>query len=338
MSVFNSERYLKDAVESILSQTYKNFEFIIIDDGSSDSSLRIIKSYKDKRIRLIENKVNIGLAASLNKGLVMATGKYIARMDSDDISMPDRLERQFKYMESHPDVICYGSWARYFGSNLPKTLRIKHSLHLFDTFRVPLNHNDIQASLLFWIPFVHPTVMFNASLLKINDINYNPQIRRAQDYELWSRLCFLGKCANSSKILLKYRISATNAGSTSHDDQLNVRREVVKGIVYKLLGRLPTAEELTTHMKIVEREINNKKYLYEAKKWLNLLASKAKENLMFDQGSLIKAISAEWRRCCAATFPFPKNMIEYISVPTIGKLRYITLYDWLMFIVYKLFK
>ena len=338
MSVFNSEKYLKEAIDSILKQTFRDFEFIIIDDGSSDSSVTIIKSYEDIRIKFIENNVNIGLAASLNKGIEMATGKYIARMDSDDVAVPERLEQQYKYMEAHPEIICYGSWARYFGDDLPMALRIKHRLHLFDTFRVPTKHEDIQASLLFWIPFVHPSVMFNAGLLRHNNITYNSSLRRAQDYELWSRLCFIGKCANTSKVLLNYRISTTNAGARAHDDQLSVRKAVVNEIIRKIIGRYPTADELGIHIQIVEREISNQASLDEVKSWLSLLASKAKESNVFQYDSLIRVISAEWRRCCSSSIAFPKNILEYMSVPLIGRLKGIAIYDWIMFVAYRLIK
>ena len=217
-------------------------------------------------------------------------------------------------------------------------LRIKHRLHLFDTFRVPTKHEDIQASLLFWIPFVHPSVMFNAGLLRHNNITYNSSLRRAQDYELWSRLCFIGKCANTSKVLLNYRISTTNAGARAHDDQLSVRKAVVNEIIRKIIGRYPTADELGIHIQIVEREISNQASLDEAKSWLSLLASKAKESNVFQYDSLIRVISAEWRRCCSSSIAFPKNILEYMSVPLIGRLKGIAIYDWIMFVAYRLIK
>lgn len=338
MSVYNSEDYLKEAIDSILGQTYANLEFIIIDDASTDRSLDIVKSYNDKRILLIKNEVNIGLAASLNKGIEIARGKYIARMDSDDISQSNRIYEQVKYLENNPDILCYGSWARYFGDNMPRSLKIKHFLRLYDTFRVPLKYEDIKASLLFWIPFVHPTVMFNSALLRQNNLVYNPCLRRAQDYELWSRLCFLGKCANTSKVLLNYRISATNAGATAHGDQLIVRKAIANEIIHKIIGRYPTSDEMDTHVKVVERVISNQTTLNEAKNWLCLLASKAQNCTVFQYDSLIRIISTEWRRCCASSIAFPKNIFAYFSVPLIGRLKGITIYDWIMFVAYRLIK
>jgi glycosyltransferase involved in cell wall biosynthesis len=104
MSVYNGEEHLREAIDSILNQTYKNFEFLIIDDGSTDGSVNIIRSYLDPRIRLIKNKKNIGITRSLNKGLKLARGEYIARMDDDDIAFPERLEKQVRFLNEHVNV------------------------------------------------------------------------------------------------------------------------------------------------------------------------------------------------------------------------------------------
>ena len=116
MSNYNTpEEYLREAIESILNQTYKNFEFIIIDDCSTDNSLEIIKSYNDERIVLIENEENIGLTKSINKGLAVAKGEYIARMDADDVSLPQRFEKQINYMNDHTELIVCGSSMELIG-------------------------------------------------------------------------------------------------------------------------------------------------------------------------------------------------------------------------------
>ena len=118
MPTYNTElSILKEAVESILTQTVPDFEFIIIDDGSANGSDEYLNSLRDERIRIIRNPQNIGITKSLNIGLKEATGKYIARMDADDISMPTRFEKQYAYMESHPDVVMCGSWMEDFGQS-----------------------------------------------------------------------------------------------------------------------------------------------------------------------------------------------------------------------------
>ena len=109
MPVYNAEKYVKQAIQSILDQTYKSFELLIINDGSVDGSAHIIKSFQDPRIRFIENEKNLGLIATLNKGFDLSKGKYVARMDADDVAMPKRLKSQVAYMESHPEIGVYGS-------------------------------------------------------------------------------------------------------------------------------------------------------------------------------------------------------------------------------------
>ena len=114
MAVYNGEKYLKEAIDSILSQTYKNFEFIVIDDCSSDNTPIILKSYTDARIQVVRNEQNLRLPTSLNKGFKIARGKYIARMDADDIAMPDRFEKQVKYLEAHQEVAVIGGSFQVF--------------------------------------------------------------------------------------------------------------------------------------------------------------------------------------------------------------------------------
>ena len=118
MAVYNAQKYVSDAIESILCQTYNDFEFIIIEDGSSDESLKIIQSYSDPRIKVIRNKENLKLIKSLNLGLQKACGRYIVRMDADDVSRPDRIEKQVNYMESHPDCVLCGTSYRTFGDGV----------------------------------------------------------------------------------------------------------------------------------------------------------------------------------------------------------------------------
>ena len=116
MPAYNAEKYINEAIDSILAQTFTDFEFIIIDDGSTDSTCAIVESYSDSRIRFFKNEHNLGVAATLNRGLDLARGEYIARMDADDISLPTRFEKQAAYMDSHPDVVVCGTGVECFGA------------------------------------------------------------------------------------------------------------------------------------------------------------------------------------------------------------------------------
>ncbi|MDX2173404.1 MAG: glycosyltransferase [Bacteroidota bacterium] len=193
LPVYNAQDYIKESIDSILNQTYKNFEFIIINDGSTDKSEEIILSFNDSRIKYFSQK-NIGLAGTLNVGLNFATGIYIARQDQDDISHKDRLEKQIDYLEKNPSILLLGTRAKIF-SNSQQDLRFhNHATH----------PAELKFDLLFDNPFVHSSVMFKKEI--INEIgNYNTDKSFFEDYELWSRFSAKGSVANLKNVLVDYR-------------------------------------------------------------------------------------------------------------------------------------
>ncbi len=193
MPVYNGEKYLRDAIDSVLSQTYGNFEFIIIDDASKDESVSIVRKYDDDRIKLFINDVNMGVAATLNKGIDSAKGKYIARMDCDDVSMPNRFEAQIKYMESHNETVICGSSVNILTDGVESFRQYSES------------DGAIRADMIFNSAFVHPAVMIRSDVLKEHNIRYDTEFERAEDYEMWSRIIKMGECCNIGKPLLKYR-------------------------------------------------------------------------------------------------------------------------------------
>lgn len=195
MPTYNTpESYLRSAIESILNQTFTNFEFIIIDDGSISSPQNIIKSYKDNRIIFLENDNNMGVAGTLNKGIDSATGDYIVRMDSDDISFKNRLLDSYNFIQENPNIDIFGSFRRNFGEDS------KIRTHYTD-------NEDIRATLLFTSPFSHPTVVMKRDTLLKHSLKYNIN-QKAEDYDLWIRSA-LNKdviFGNIPKALLKYRV------------------------------------------------------------------------------------------------------------------------------------
>jgi len=225
MPVYNCEKYVAEAIESILCQTFKDFEFLIINDGSSDKSEDIILSYKDSRIRYIKNEKNLKLISTLNKGLLLAQGEYIARMDSDDISLPNRLQEQLNYMESNSDVVAVGTYAEFFGACKS---RIKS---------VRTESDDISAELLFSCPIIHPSAMIRRETLASHNIEYRMDYPHAEDYKFWAELNTLGKLANIPKVLLKYRISENQISNvfseTQHQKSRLIRRELLDYYVRK---------------------------------------------------------------------------------------------------------
>jgi glycosyltransferase involved in cell wall biosynthesis len=226
MSVYNAQDYLNEAIESILNQSYENLEFIIINDGSTDSSLNIICSYmlNDSRISLIDRE-NKGLPFSLNEGVNTARGKYIARMDADDISLHTRIEEQVSFLESHNNIGICGSWVEVFGG---RTGIIKH----------PISHDEMKIKMLFNVCFAHPTVMIRKNIFEKKNIKYNVTYSNSQDYMLWSEIQSITCMANIPKILLRYRISESSIGGLTDKNKSNARYNLLKPIYSKFLNEL----------------------------------------------------------------------------------------------------
>lgn len=193
LPVYNADKFVNSAIKSILKQTHSNFELIIFDDGSSDQSREIINSFKDPRIKKIFYNTNQGLIHILNEGLNISKGKYITRMDSDDIALPNRIEKQVDFLENNLDIGVCGSFARV----------ISQEGELLNIWKMPSNHNDIKANLLEGAVLCHPTIMFRKKSIK--GIYYSKDWRHAEDYELWTRLINKTKFHVLPEILLYYR-------------------------------------------------------------------------------------------------------------------------------------
>lgn len=206
MSVYNTdEKYLRESINSILNQTFTDYEFIIIDDGSDENTYKELQSYDDKRIRLYRNDTNIGLTKSLNKALRLARGEYIARMDADDVSNPDRLMVQYTYMNTHPAIHILGSnvecerrYTKYY--NMP--LRVRRVMAVLDNPGPP-----------------HPTVMIRRSFLDKHGIRYDENYTKSQDYELWMHSMDYTDIRVLPDTLLYYRIHGGQTSVASNDEQ-----------------------------------------------------------------------------------------------------------------------
>jgi GT2 family glycosyltransferase len=217
MPNYNGETYLEESINSILNQTFKDFEFIIIDDGSIDNSVRIIKKYlkKDNRIKLLINKKNLGIIQSLNKGLKIAKGDYIARMDSDDISLPSRLEIEYQYLKKNKDIFLVGTSYQIINEEGKKLFDIQ-------TF---FPSELVRKKLLKKCIIAHPTVMFH------NDgcWYYRDKAIYCEDYDLWLRLLQKGKkMVILKEILLKYRVRKNSICNSKSKQQKLFTKEILR--------------------------------------------------------------------------------------------------------------
>ena len=198
LPVYNSANYILECLESIKIQTIQNFELILIDDKSTDKSLEITEDYLKNNLygkfKIIKNKSNIGITRCLNKAFKISNGKYIARIDADDINKPDRFKIQFKYLERNNDISIVGSNVEYIDK---KSKFIQHS-------DLPLSHVDIKSSLFLYNPMVHSTIFFRKKVFI--KYPYNEKFYTTQDYEMYCRIINYYKIANIKKPLAKYRI------------------------------------------------------------------------------------------------------------------------------------
>jgi glycosyltransferase involved in cell wall biosynthesis len=266
MPVFNGERYLIEAMDSIISQTYKNFEFLIIDDGSTDNSVKIINEYDDSRIRLIHNTENIGLIETLNKGISLATGTYIARMDCDDISLPERLEKQVRYMEQHPDIGVCGTALKLIDQNVE--------------WHFAMDHDFLKCKLLFTNNIAHPTVMIRKKVLE--NIKYE-KYEHAEDYHLWVTLSDKTKLANLPEVLLKYRQHPNQISNKFYRKQQATASRIMLKQINKL-NITPTDLEFSIHLRL----LSNKKVQSSdmAKQWCKKILEKNSEIKIYNQDVL----------------------------------------------------
>lgn len=286
MSNYNTpEEYLRDAIESILDQTYSDFEFIIVDDCSTDKSLDIIKSYTDTRIRIIKNETNMGITKSLNRALAVSKGEYIARMDADDICLPERFEKQIEFLNNNSDVIVCGTWVELFGdgASVYNEKYSRKNLPEKDLLRINLlfgNHMNI----------IHPTAMFNHQLLKNSNIAYNENYIYAQDYRMWVECSQKSNLANVPEILFKYRIHNKAVSS----DKKNIQAQCAKNIMAEQLSwiglELPDDWE-TIHWGLLT---GRKQYDLRYKKWIKTLIRHNKKHKVFNHKKLKKILWDKW--------------------------------------------
>jgi glycosyltransferase involved in cell wall biosynthesis len=197
MPVYNGEKFVQQAVDSILSQTFDDLEFIIVDDGSTDGSLKIVQSYDDPRIKIVRNDCNIGVARSLNKGLELVKGEYVARMDSDDVSLPRRLEKQVDFLDKNPSYGGISCVTVSIGGEGEKRVDWPADYQT-------LTFSDIKRRLPKENCIAHPSVMIRTDLLRMH--KYNEKIICCEDYDLWLRIISeSGKIGKLNEALLKLR-------------------------------------------------------------------------------------------------------------------------------------
>jgi glycosyltransferase involved in cell wall biosynthesis len=212
LPVYNAEKLIQESLLSILNQTYTNIECIVIDDASTDNTLNIIKNIKDERITLVEKPINTGYTKSLNIGIEKATGKYIARMDADDFSYPERIAKQVSFMEKCQEyIMCCTHFALY------------HNNYVIPS---PDSFERLKIELLFTNVICHPSIMMRSSSLKTHQLRYEHAYEPSEDYKLWTRLIEYGKIGIIPETLIKYRIHQEQVSSKRNEQQAKIAKTI----------------------------------------------------------------------------------------------------------------
>lgn len=262
MCVYNGENFISEAIRSILEQTYNKLELIIIDDCSSDKTESIIKSYNDSRIRYIKNEVNKGIFYSANIGLRNSSGKYIARIDADDIAHKDRIREQVAFMEQHPDIgLCGTESVTFSGSK-------KYSKTL-----LPRHHEEILAYFMFGNCIVHPSIMIRKSVLNEHQVEYDEMCVAGGDFALYMSLWDKTKFANIDKPLLYYRLHAKNVTKLKKKEQKDVTNNRRLEYIKKIFEASVSSRELEEkHLRMLKLNINGIEQFEDLSAWLTELA------------------------------------------------------------------
>lgn len=272
MPVFNREKYVADAVISILTQTFADFEFIIIDDGSTDSTFDILKSFNDKRIKLLSKNENQGNYVARNKGMELASGKYICVMDSDDIALPQRIQKQFDFMESNTQYGLCGSFVKIEASD--------------EIVIAPENYDEIKVWSMSNIMFRHPTVFIRNEFLKKYKLKYNDTYRYAADYDFLVRATHLFPVTNIQEVLLEYRRHADQISTANRSGQAKIVQKVILSQL-SYFKKSISEKDKRLHLALMNRiPLKNEDEFNELKEWANFLLKKNNETGYYDSAQL----------------------------------------------------
>lgn len=289
MPVYNAETHLREAIDSILKQTYQHLEFVIVNDGSTDGSEDIILSYKDPRIRLLVNPENKGLIYSLNYGIAACKGTYIARMDADDTCLPERLAEQLAFMEQHLEIgVCGCDYTQFSASGE-------------QSFRALSVHDEILSQMIFNSSVVHPSLMLRRSVLQNFDPVFNPGYHHSEDYELWSRLILHTRFSAVHRVLFRYRIHAAQV-TQKHSEQQQLSASRVRKELLGKLGFSYTEEEVGLLSQMAaHRLFDQKDQLDLLEQFLEKLIAQNDQSGRIEPDIFKKVLSYKWYTACGYT-------------------------------------
>ena len=307
MPVYNCSNYVYDAVKSILDQTFTDFELLIFDDASTDDTVKVIASFSDPRIRIIKKEKNSGYTDSLNAGIEMASGKYIARMDGDDISETTRFAKQVAFMDTHPDVLVCGTWFTIMNTDYI----VKH----------PVTSEAIRTGFMDYCVIGHPCAIIRRDVFMANNYRYNPAMEPAEDYDLWTRLIGDREFANLPESLLQYRMHSNQISSQkSKTQRVNTERSQLRMLHYLI----PEAseDEQSKHLSLIYgNNVKTVSRLKEVMAWADIVSSENQSRKFYNQ-SLLDALLLEKKKCLVRNFFLKKPQQTPATIVDLFKMRY----------------
>ncbi|MFA4818131.1 MAG: glycosyltransferase [Parcubacteria group bacterium] len=289
MPVYNGEKYLAKAIDSVLAQTYPDFELVIVDDGSTDGSAKILEKYaaQDKRIRVLYNEKNMGIVFTRNRSFDESNSEYIAILDHDDIALPNRLKEQMDFLDSHQEFGMVGSWVEQIDENdKPNGIVWKYGV----------GADKIASLMLFSNFFAQSAVTIRKKALPV--IPYRQDYIYAEDYDLWTRIAEKWKVWNLPKILIKYRVHTAGITKTRPDFSINAAIKLQMGLLNNL-GLNPSEDDILIHRtNFTFKGENLKKFIDERENWLEKLIIANNKIGYYPKREFSEIVSERWLYSC----------------------------------------
>jgi glycosyltransferase involved in cell wall biosynthesis len=310
MPVYNVEEYVAEAIESILNQTFKDFEFIIIDDASTDDTVSVIKTFSDERIKLVCNETNLKLAASLNRGLRIARGKYIARMDGDDISHLARIEKLYKVLEQNPAIAICGTRMKLFGSQE-------------GVWGNKTDDKEIKAGLIWGSTMQHGTVLMRMDTIIKHNLFYDETFHLGQDWKYWYDVKNFVVFSNSTEVLYYYRRGRQNI-TVQFSHQSKERYSVMHRIMLRDMGISFTERELQLHQFPIGlfSLSPSPQIVKEARAWLKKLTEYNRVAKQYDVAAFERIAEEHWFHLFYLIAPYGlKTILAYFRVTGVAWLQ-----------------
>lgn len=323
LPVYNSELFLSECINSILLQTFTDFELLIFNDGSTDNSYNELLKFNDSRIKIFNSDKNYGYVKHLNDGIQLAKGDFIVRMDADDICYENRFEKLLEFMIKNPDIGVCGSFVKVFGIS-------KEYIWKF-----PLHNDSIKALLPFRIPFVHPSVIIRKSILLENQINYQNDYLPAEDYEIWCKLSRVTNFANLPLILLRYRQHKSQISKEKKTVQQNnsdrVRKEYFKELFLN-------ESDFNFYQNIVNEKIEcSLDFLKETERVFNVTKIRNEELNYFDLTAFHNELSLQFFKVATHLSSHKVKTFKYFQKSNFSKSTHISLKLYFKFILKNIF-